>query len=44
LLLKDLESTNGTFVNGIPMTDGYINEGDRLALGTYVLTLYREKT
>jgi hypothetical protein len=44
MLVKDLESTNGTFVNGIPMPDGYINEGDRLALGTYVLTLYREKT
>jgi len=44
LLVKDLESTNGTFVNGIPMTDGYINEGDRLGLGTYVLTLHREKT
>jgi hypothetical protein len=44
LLVKDLESTNGTFVNSIPMTDGYINEGDRLSLGTYVLTLHREKT
>jgi len=44
LLVKDLESTNGTFVNGIPMTDGYINEGDRLSLGTYVMTLHREKT
>ena len=43
LLVKDLESTNGTFVNGIPMSDGYINEGDRLGLGTYVLTLHREK-
>lgn len=43
LLVKDLESTNGTFVNGIPMTDGYINEGDRLSLGTYVMTLHREK-
>jgi hypothetical protein len=43
LLVKDLESTNGTFVNGIPLTDGYINDGNRLSLGTYVLTLYREK-
>ncbi len=43
LLVKDLESTNGTFVNGIPMKDGYINDGNRLSLGTYVLTLYREK-
>jgi hypothetical protein len=44
LLVKDLESTNGTFVNGIPLTDGYINDGDRLSLGTYVMTLYRDKT
>ncbi len=43
LLVKDLESTNGTFVNGIPMTDGYINDGDCLSLGTYVLTLRQEK-
>src|SRR5476649_2478876 len=43
LLVKDLESTNGTFVNGIPMTDGYINDGDRLSLGTYSLMLHRDK-
>jgi hypothetical protein len=44
LLVKDLESTNGTFVNGTPMSDGYINDGDRLSLGTYVLTLHRDKS
>jgi len=42
LLVKDLESTNGTFVNGSPMTDGYINVGDRLGLGTYAMTLHRD--
>jgi hypothetical protein len=41
--VKDLDSTNGTFINGQPTKDGYINEGDRLSLGTYVLTLRREK-
>jgi len=25
------------------MTDGYINDGDRLSLGTYVMTLHLEK-
>jgi hypothetical protein len=43
LLVKDLGSTNGTFVNGISLKDGYINAGDRLGLGTYVMTLRREK-
>jgi hypothetical protein len=43
LLVKDLDSTNGTFINGIPLKDGYILDGDRLSLGTYVLTLRREK-
>jgi hypothetical protein len=43
LSVKDLDSTNGTFVNGIPLKDGYINDGDRLSLGTYVMTLRREK-
>jgi pSer/pThr/pTyr-binding forkhead associated (FHA) protein len=42
IMVKDLESTNGTFVNGNPLSDGYINEGDRLGLGTYVMTLHRE--
>jgi hypothetical protein len=43
LLVKDLESTNGTFINGIPLMEGYITEGDRLSLGTYVMTMKREK-
>lgn len=43
LMVKDLDSTNGTFINGIPLKDGYINEGDRLGLGTYAMTLRREK-
>jgi hypothetical protein len=41
--VKDLDSTNGTFVNGAPVKDGTLYEGDRLSLGTYGLTLRREK-
>jgi hypothetical protein len=43
VLVKDLDSTNGTFINGMPLKDGYLNEGDRLSLGTYGMTLRREK-
>lgn len=43
ILVKDLESTNGTYANRIPMTDGYINRGDRLSLGSYELTLHVDK-
>jgi pSer/pThr/pTyr-binding forkhead associated (FHA) protein len=41
VMVKDLDSTNGTFINGAPAKDGYLNEGDRLSLGTYGLTLRR---
>ncbi len=43
VLIKDLDSTNGTYANGIVMTDGYINRGDRLSLGRYELTLHIER-
>jgi pSer/pThr/pTyr-binding forkhead associated (FHA) protein len=41
VMVRDLDSTNGTFINGAPAKDGYLNEGDRLSLGTYGLTLRR---
>lgn len=42
LFVLDLDSTNGTYVNGILITDGFLNHGDRLELGAYQLTLNRE--
>jgi hypothetical protein len=33
LHVKDLSTTNGTKVNGIPMDEGYINLGDKLTIG-----------
>jgi len=41
--VKDLESRNGISVNGVPTTDGYLNVGDRLSLGSYVLVLQKEQ-
>jgi hypothetical protein len=43
LLVKDLDSKNGTFVNGIAMKDGYVNEGDKLSFGSYTLKVCRER-
>jgi hypothetical protein len=43
VMVKDLDSSNGTYVNGYPLTDGYINRGDRVSLGSYELTLHIEK-
>lgn len=40
ITLEDLGSTNGTFVNGIPLTGSTrLEAGDRVALGTHVLKL-----
>lgn len=42
LYILDLDSTNGTFVNGILVTDGYLNPGDVIELGPYILIVNRE--
>lgn len=42
LFILDLDSTNGTYVNGVFVRDGYVNPGDILELGEYRLTVNRE--
>jgi len=41
--VKDLDSSNGTFINGIPVKDGFLRSGDQLRLGTYRLLLHKEQ-
>jgi len=41
--VSDLESSNGTFVNGVLIRKGLLKEGDSLGLGAYKLTLHKEQ-
>lgn len=34
--ISDLESTNGTLVNGEPITDGPLNDGDKIVIGDHL--------
>jgi adenylate cyclase len=40
-LIKDLESRNGTRINGIAVKEGLLSAGDRITLGEFVLDLKR---
>jgi pSer/pThr/pTyr-binding forkhead associated (FHA) protein len=42
LQVDDLDSTNGTFVNGNRVTRSSLKEGDRLAVGRVELVISRE--
>jgi len=42
LFVLDLDSTNGSYVNGVLIEDGYVNPGDVLELGSYRVTVNRE--
>jgi pSer/pThr/pTyr-binding forkhead associated (FHA) protein len=42
VFIRDLDSTNGTYVNTILVRDGQVNPGDRIELGPYSFTLNRE--
>lgn len=39
LLIQDLGSTNGTFVNGQKVSEAYLREGDTILIGTSILKL-----
>ena len=41
LQVKDLGSTNGTFVNGKRITDGVLHDGDRMTVGRVEFTVSR---
>ena len=42
LHVKDLSTTNGTKVNGIKLTEGYINIGDKLTIGDLDFVLEKD--
>ena len=42
LEVRDLESTNGTFVNGERVRTAHLNDGDRLQVGRLELVVSRE--
>jgi hypothetical protein len=44
LHLKDLGTTNGTKVNGIALTEGYVNPGDKLTIGHELFILEKDPT
>ncbi|MCP4871781.1 MAG: FHA domain-containing protein [Proteobacteria bacterium] len=43
VLVRDLESTNGTFLNGHRVTSAWLNDGDRLSLGSFALIVAIER-
>lgn len=42
LILQDLRSTNGTFVNNQPVNRQRLTPGDRIRVGNFVLTVHRQ--
>jgi len=44
LSFRDLDSTNGVTVNGFPAKEGFLNNGDVLKFGGYILEVHRDKS
>ena len=42
--LKDLHSTNGTQVNGVPIADAELNDGDKIRFGSVAAVFVRSAT
>jgi pSer/pThr/pTyr-binding forkhead associated (FHA) protein len=42
LLVKDMNTTNGTKVNGTVMKEGYVNVGDKLTIGHLPFVLEKQ--
>lgn len=38
-VLRDLESTNGLLVNGLPKTQHHVNDGDLISVGKFILSV-----
>jgi transcriptional regulator with GAF, ATPase, and Fis domain len=43
-VVRDLESTSGTFVNGLPVTDRILVTGDQVVVGGSVFAFHNEET
>ncbi|MFB3147637.1 MAG: FHA domain-containing protein, partial [Thermodesulfobacteriota bacterium] len=39
IVIRDLKSSNSTFVNNIKITEAYLNIGDEIVIGKHVLRL-----
>ncbi len=43
IVIRDLKSSNSTFVNNIKITEAYLNIGDEIVIGEHVLCLQNDR-